>query len=442
MTPIFDQYLRRAALPVLELTFDEKGSGVLSMEGRRARVRDADPGGRSREVADHPADGRLEVDAVDAARMRSRWRPISITSMWRSRSGRPAARAVDDIVDPGRAKTHSLDRAAAAQSRRITPCDRALCSRSARAVPLNTTFSSVKSRSRSSHRLHPRFWYRACSTYLRRDLDILSPRRAGMRRKLVAFIFVLAFAAPSCAQTLFQGRIDMTVLDAQGNAVPGALVEIAGPRRRRKPPTPSGKRTSEPVAGRYAVAAALSGFNTYRNDQPRGGRRPQRAAEDHAAGERRRPKRCRSPRNRSSSIRAGRRSPPASPTTSSRSCRRRAIPGSSCRPFPASSSIASTSAARNRVSSRTCSRRAPARPKHLEPRRHPGDRSRLHRIVADLLQLRHVPGDERHDRRSVGDQSDGRRAAQHAVQGRLESRSGRGALLRRGREPAEHEPSR
>ncbi len=50
-----------------------------------------------------------------------------------------------------------------------------------------------------------------------------------MRRKFAVFILVLVFAAPSSAQTLFQGRIDVTVLDAQGSAVPGALVEIAGP---------------------------------------------------------------------------------------------------------------------------------------------------------------------------------------------------------------------
>ena len=65
MTPIFDQYLRRTALPVLELTFDEAAkTRVVSMEGRRARLRDADQGRRSGEVADDSADDRLEVDGV------------------------------------------------------------------------------------------------------------------------------------------------------------------------------------------------------------------------------------------------------------------------------------------------------------------------------------------------------------------------------------------
>ena len=49
-----------------------------------------------------------------------------------------------------------------------------------------------------------------------------------MRRKFAAFIFLLAFTTPAFAQTLFQGRIDVTVIDSQSRAVPGALVEIAG----------------------------------------------------------------------------------------------------------------------------------------------------------------------------------------------------------------------
>ncbi len=32
-TPIFDQYLRHAALPTLELTFGDDGDGVVSLEG-------------------------------------------------------------------------------------------------------------------------------------------------------------------------------------------------------------------------------------------------------------------------------------------------------------------------------------------------------------------------------------------------------------------------
>ena len=49
-----------------------------------------------------------------------------------------------------------------------------------------------------------------------------------MRSKLTIVLFVVLFAAPAFAQTLFQGRIDATVLDAQGRAIPGVTVEISG----------------------------------------------------------------------------------------------------------------------------------------------------------------------------------------------------------------------
>ena len=109
-----------------------------------------------------------------------------------------------------------------------------------------------------------------------------------MRRKLVVFIFVLAVAAPSWAQTLFQGRIDITVLDAQGSAVPGVLVEIAGPTPMSQTTDPSGEAHFLNLSpGVYNVTAALSGFNTYRNANVEVARRPQRAAQDRAAGQRR-----------------------------------------------------------------------------------------------------------------------------------------------------------
>ena len=54
--------------------------GGVSMEGRRARLRAADQGRRSGEVADDSADDRLEIDGVDArAMMRSRSRRICFT---------------------------------------------------------------------------------------------------------------------------------------------------------------------------------------------------------------------------------------------------------------------------------------------------------------------------------------------------------------------------
>ena len=87
-----------------------------------------------------------------------------------------------------------------------------------------------------------------------------------MRRTFAVFILVLVFAAPSRAQTLFQGRIDVTVLDAQGNVVPGVVIEIAGPTPMSQTTDLSGEAHFLNLSpGAYTVSATLSGFNTYRN---------------------------------------------------------------------------------------------------------------------------------------------------------------------------------
>ena len=69
MTPIFDQYLRRAdaAGARADVQRDDE-DGVVSLECRRARFRDADSRRRSRQVADDSTDDRLEVDAVDGGK--------------------------------------------------------------------------------------------------------------------------------------------------------------------------------------------------------------------------------------------------------------------------------------------------------------------------------------------------------------------------------------
>jgi len=88
-----------------------------------------------------------------------------------------------------------------------------------------------------------------------------------MRRKLAAFIFILAIAAPSFAQTLFQGRIDVTVLDAQGRTVPGVLVEISGASSLSQTTDEAGEaRFLNLPPGRYALNASLTGFQSYRHD--------------------------------------------------------------------------------------------------------------------------------------------------------------------------------
>ena len=57
-----------------------------------------------------------------------------------------------------------------------------------------------------------------------------------------AFIFLLAFTTPAFAQTLFQGRIDVTVIDSQSRAIPGALVEIAGVSNQSQTTDDKGRR--------------------------------------------------------------------------------------------------------------------------------------------------------------------------------------------------------
>jgi hypothetical protein len=89
-----------------------------------------------------------------------------------------------------------------------------------------------------------------------------------MRRKLiVALICTLSLASPALAQTLFQGRIDVSITDAQGGTVPGVLVEISGPTTLSQTTDASGEAHFLNLApGRYSVVASLTGFNTYRNE--------------------------------------------------------------------------------------------------------------------------------------------------------------------------------
>jgi hypothetical protein len=88
-----------------------------------------------------------------------------------------------------------------------------------------------------------------------------------MRRYLLAFVCAVAFASPAFAQTLFQGRIDVSVTDAQGGIVPGVLVEIAGPASVSQVTDQGGEAHFLNLPpGKYSVVASLAGFNTYRNE--------------------------------------------------------------------------------------------------------------------------------------------------------------------------------
>ena len=267
--------------------------------------------------------------------------------------------------------------------------------------------------------------------------------RRAIRAGLAALVLALAGAAPAAAQTLFQGRIDITVQDAQERAVPGAIGRDRRPghpaadhRRQRRGPLPQSRAGQ---LRRHRDAAGIHHLPQRDRARRRG---VERAAPRHAAGRRRggdRAGQCR---------RSDRRSGPPDRDD------RRVVRGAAAAAVGARSvgHPADDPRRRRRSRQRRRSRVGPAvelpgegrraRREHLEPRRHSGDGSRGHRQLADLLQLRHVPGDERHDRRRVGDQSDGRRAAEHAVQDRREPAERRGASLRRRRRPAEQQSSR
>ena len=85
-----------------------------------------------------------------------------------------------------------------------------------------------------------------------------------------ALAMVIFAGSPGAAQTLFQGRIDVTVQDAQERTVPGATVEIAGPAAQQQVTDASGEAHFLNLApGTYVVTVTLQGFSPYKNDAVR-----------------------------------------------------------------------------------------------------------------------------------------------------------------------------
>ena len=79
LAPIFEQYLRHPAIPVLELKFPDAGGSVsYRWKADVARVRDAGEGGRDGRLEDHPADHRVADDALEPPERRPprRHRPL------------------------------------------------------------------------------------------------------------------------------------------------------------------------------------------------------------------------------------------------------------------------------------------------------------------------------------------------------------------------------
>ncbi len=91
-----------------------------------------------------------------------------------------------------------------------------------------------------------------------------------MTRRIVHVALVAlcltALAVPSSAQ-VFTGRVDVTVKDGTGAILPGVTVELTGMQTANAVTDTRGEVHFLNLApGRYAVAAKLSGFNDYKND--------------------------------------------------------------------------------------------------------------------------------------------------------------------------------
>src|SRR3712207_1507108 len=81
-------------------------------------------------------------------------------------------------------------------------------------------------------------------------------------------LLLLLSALPASAQTLFQGRIDVVVQDAQGSVVPGATIDIAGPVSQSQVSDERGEAHFLNLPpGTYVVNSALQGFQPYRNER-------------------------------------------------------------------------------------------------------------------------------------------------------------------------------
>jgi hypothetical protein len=87
---------------------------------------------------------------------------------------------------------------------------------------------------------------------------------------MLARLCLLLLLSPiaASAQTLFQGRIDVIVQDAQGGVVPGVTVDISGPSSQSRVTDDRGEAHFLNLApGTYIVNAMLQGFRPYNNDR-------------------------------------------------------------------------------------------------------------------------------------------------------------------------------
>ena len=237
-----------------------------------------------------------------------------------------------------------------------------------------------------------------------------------MTRRIVHVALVAlcltALAVPSSAQ-VFTGRIDVTAKDGTGAILPGVTVELTGTQTANAVTDTRGE-VALPQPGARSIC--LDG-QTVRLQRLQERQRPGRRRFDHcAAGDAHRRRRDRESRRHGAD--AGHRSQ-APDRVDERHARRAAEHSVGARPVGRA-----PDGPRHHRRSRQRRRRGvgPAvglhgqrrqrRRQHVEHRRHRGDGHGRHRIVADLLRLRHVPGDAGHDGRRGSREPDAGRAAQ------------------------------
>ena len=202
-------------------------------------------------------------------------------------------------------------------------------------------------------------------------------RQIGKRTVWLAALFAaLAFASTASAQ-VFTGRIDVTIEDSTGGRLPGVNVDLTGPVNQTQVSDAQGPGAFPEPAGRHLrhESRAIAGFNHLLEQHGAGGQRRQHAAVGQA---RRRRNLGDDQRHRGDAAHR----PQARHDDDQRAIEElQNIPsvarsvGRACRRCPASSSIASTSAAPSRASSPTTRPRGRSdRRQHLEHRRHPDHR--------------------------------------------------------------------
>ena len=86
--------------------------------------------------------------------------------------------------------------------------------------------------------------------------------------RITLCLLLLLLSAPASAQTLFQGRIDVTIEDAQGSVLPGVTVELSGPAAQQQVTDQRGEAHFLNLPpGTYTVASTLQGFSPYTNNR-------------------------------------------------------------------------------------------------------------------------------------------------------------------------------